>query len=59
MNRNDYEPPTQKNEFYHNSIDINSLPQETDNDKNTVESLKTVFSRDIPNLTTVIEGLSK
>ncbi len=42
-----------------NSIDINSLPQETDNDKNTVESLKTVFSRDIPNLTTVIEGLSK
>ena len=36
MNRNDYEPPTQKNEFYHNSIDINSLNKNVNNPINRI-----------------------
>ncbi len=35
------------------SIDVTKLPSETEQDKNTIESLKTVFDRDIPDILTI------
>lgn len=38
------------------TIDVSKLPSETENDKNTIESLKTIFDRDIPDILTIIKN---
>ena len=37
-------------------IDVSKLPSETDKDKNSIESLKTIFDRDIPDLLTILKN---
>ena len=37
-------------------IDVSKLPSETDQNKNTIESLKTIFDRDIPNVLTIVKN---
>ena len=39
-----------------NGIDVSKLPSETDKDKNSIESLKTIFDRDIPDLLTILKN---
>ncbi len=38
------------------TIDVSKLPSETENDKNTIESLKTIFDRDIPDILTIVKN---
>lgn len=38
-----------------NSIDLSKLPAETEQDKNSIESVKTVFARDIPSILTIVK----
>lgn len=39
-----------------NGIDVSKLPADTEQDKNTIESLKTIFDRDIPDVLTIVKN---
>lgn len=38
------------------SIDVSKLPSDTEQDKNTIESLKTIFDRDIPDVLAIVKN---